>query len=87
MSYIVNVKNSALKALYKLPKDSSQQIAHAINELGQNPRPNGCKKLIGLDNLYRIRVGSYRVVYQIHEKGLLVLVVLIDDRKEVYRKL
>jgi mRNA interferase RelE/StbE len=73
MSFTIQVKKSALKELYKLPKDISQQIAHAINDLGKNPRPNGCKKLKGPDNLYRIRSGDYRVVYQICDKILLVL--------------
>ena len=87
MPYTVQVKNSVVKELYKLPKDTSQQIAYTINELMKNPRPHGCKKLKGPDNLYRIRVGNYRIVYQIHDKVLLVLVVLIGDRKEVYRNL
>jgi mRNA interferase RelE/StbE len=87
MPYSIQFKKSALKVLYKLPKETSQQIAHDINNLAQNPRPNGFKKLKVLENLYRIRAGNYRIVYQIHDKILLVLVVLIGDRKDVYRNL
>lgn len=87
MSFTIQLKKSALKELYKLPINISQQIASAINDLGKKPRPNGCKKLIGPDNLYRIRSGDYRVVYQICDKILLVLVVRIGNRKEVYHNL
>jgi mRNA interferase RelE/StbE len=84
MAYTIQFKKSALKELYNLPKNISQQIAQAINDLAKNPRPNGCKKLKGQDNLYRVRSGTYRVVYQIHDKVLIVLVLAIGDRKEVY---
>jgi len=87
MSYTIQLKKSALKDLYKLPKEVSRQIAQAINDLGQTPRPHGCKKLKGLENLYRIRIGDYRIVYQMNDKILLILVVLIGNRKEVYRNL
>ena len=87
MSYSIQIKKSALKELYKLPKDISRQVAKDINKLATNPRPPGCKKLKGADNLYRIRSGNYRIVYQIFDKVLLVLVVLIGDRKDIYRNL
>jgi mRNA interferase RelE/StbE len=87
MPYVIQFKNSALKVLYKLPKERAHPIAYAIDALGKNPRPQGCKKLKGLDNLYRIRVANYRVVYQIYDKVLIVLVVSIGDRKEIYRNL
>ena len=87
MSYSIQIKKSALKELYKLPKDISRQVAKDINELATNPRPPGCKKLKGADNLYRIRSGNYRIVYQVFDKVLLVLVVLIGDRKDIYRNL
>jgi mRNA interferase RelE/StbE len=87
VSYSIQFKKSALKVLYKLPDDISRQVAKNVNELGTNPRPAGCKKLKGADNLYRIRSGNYRIVYQIYDKVLLVLVVLIGDRKEIYRRI
>jgi mRNA interferase RelE/StbE len=85
MSYIIQFKNSALKELRKLPKEFSKQVAKDIDDLAKNPRPHGHKKLKGNEHLYRIRSGNYRVIYQIQDKVLIVLVVRIGDRKEVYR--
>jgi mRNA interferase RelE/StbE len=87
MSYTIQFKNSALKTLYKLPKDTAYKIALEIDGLSREPRPHGCKKLQGQDNLYRIRIGNYRVVYQVFDRVLVVLVVLVGDRKEIYRRL
>ena len=56
-----------------------------MDALAANPRPKGVKKLSGPDDLYRIRVGDYRIVYQIHDDRLIVLVVRIGHRKDVYR--
>lgn len=86
MPYTIRFKNSALKELRKLPKNFSKQVAIDINGLVNNPRPNGHKKLKGNENLYRIRSGNYRVVYQIQDKVLIVLVVRIGNRKDVYWK-
>jgi mRNA interferase RelE/StbE len=55
--------------------------------LKANPKPDGVKKLAGMDNLYRIRSGDYRIVYTINNKALLIIVVKIGDRKEVYKNL
>jgi mRNA interferase RelE/StbE len=85
MPYIIQFKSSALKELRKLPKEFSEQIARDIDGLAKNPRPHGHKKLKGSENLYRIRSGNYRIVYQIQDRVLTVLVVRIGDRKEVYR--
>ena len=87
MPYAIQFTNSALKQLYKLSKDISYKIARDINELGYHPRPIGYKKLKGEDDLYRIRCGNYRIIYQICDKVLIVLVIRIGDRKEVYRNL
>jgi mRNA interferase RelE/StbE len=56
----------------------------AIDKLPDNPRPSGCRKLKGAD-VYRIRVGDYRVVYEIHDDVLIVLVVRVAHRSEVYK--
>jgi mRNA interferase RelE/StbE len=82
--YSVQIERPALKSLKKLPPDAIKNIKESIEELKQNPRPNGYKKLKGNENLYRIRSGNYRVIYQIQEKVLIVLVVRIGDRKDVY---
>lgn len=57
-----------------------------MESLAVNPRPHGTKKLVGLDQLFRVRVGDYRIVYQIQDDKLVVLVVGIGHRKDVYRR-
>ena len=85
MRYTVTIKSSARRALSKLPNDAAERIARAIDELESNPRPHGVKKLAGHENLWRVRVGDYRIVYTIEDNRLLVLVVKIGNRGDVYR--
>jgi mRNA interferase RelE/StbE len=87
MSYRVELKPSALEALSKLPVADRKRIAKKIDSLAENPRPRGVTKLAGEENLYRIRAGEYRVIYQIQDDRLLVLVVRIGNRGDVYRNL
>ncbi|MCK9305663.1 MAG: type II toxin-antitoxin system RelE/ParE family toxin [Bacteroidales bacterium] len=60
------------------------RIVDAVNKLAFDPRPSSCKKLSGRP-AWRIRVGSYRIIYEIHDDKLLVLVISIGDRKNIYR--
>lgn len=85
MAYAIELKPSAAKELRRLPKEVQRRIAKAIDRLGGDPRPHGCTKLVGLDELYRIRLGDYRVIYQIRDKQLLVLVLSVAHRREAYR--
>lgn len=85
MAYTVELKPSAAKALEALPKPDQRRIAARIDALATDPRPVGAKKLEGEDDLYRIRVGDYRIVYQIQARRLIVLVVHIAHRRDVYR--
>jgi mRNA interferase RelE/StbE len=71
--------------LDKLPTSYYQLIIKHLLELEQNPRPFGCIKLAGAENIYRIRVGVYRVVYKIEEGILTVEVVKVDHRSNVYK--
>jgi mRNA interferase RelE/StbE len=84
MSYQVILPKSAQKELDRLPAKISERILDALEPLKTQPRPPGCKKLHG-ENAWRIRVGDYRVIYEIHDKVLRVLVVTIGHRREVYR--
>jgi mRNA interferase RelE/StbE len=84
MAYQVIFKPRARRELEKLSNAVAERIARAIDALALQPRPPGCKKLENEDNLWRIRVGDYRVVYQIHDDRLIVLVVRIGHRREVY---
>jgi mRNA interferase RelE/StbE len=84
-AYRVEFAPAARRQFEKLPQRVRRQLWDRIVSLGANPRPAGCEKLAGSHALYRIRVGSYRIIYEIAEKRLLVLIVKIGDRKEVYR--
>lgn len=82
--YRILIKKTALKSLDKLPLDIIESINEKILALAKNPRPRGCKKLILIENLYRIRVSSYRIVYTIQDKILTIEIIKISKRDEVY---
>jgi len=83
--YTVEFRPSARRELLKLPRHDQLRLIRAMDALAANPRPKGVKKLTGMDDLYRIRMGDYRIVYQIHDDRLIVLVVRIAHRRDVYR--
>jgi mRNA interferase RelE/StbE len=84
--YKVQFNKRHLKDLEKIPKKNREQIKESILSLASDPRPEGSKKLKGSKlPLYRIRCGDYRVVYTIKDEVLIVLVVDIGHRKEIYR--
>jgi mRNA interferase RelE/StbE len=85
MNYAVELSPAAARQLERLPSAAQRRIVAALFDLETNPRPPGVVKLAGDANLWRIRVGDYRVVYEIHDGRLLVLVVRIGHRKDVYR--
>ena len=85
MRYEVRMLASARRALRKLDKGVQARLTKAIDKLAENPRPHGCSKIKGVKNTYRIRVGDYRVLYEIRDKVLVVLVVEIGHRRGVYR--
>jgi mRNA interferase RelE/StbE len=85
VAYRIDLAASARRQLAKLPQDVQSRAALAIDALADNPRHAGSKKLAGQRNRYRVRVGAYRVVYEIHDAVLLVLVVEVGHRREVYR--
>jgi len=84
MKYTVFVERYAQKQLMKLDKKLIPVIKDAIADLENNPRPYGYKKLKGED-AYRIRVGDYRVIYEIEDDIILVTVVSVGHRKDVYK--
>lgn len=85
--YTVQFKPSAEREFGKLAKQTQGRILAKLGALANDPRPPGVEKLKGDDDLYRVRVGDYRIVYEIHDDVLLVLVVGIGHRGEVYRRL
>jgi mRNA interferase RelE/StbE len=83
--YRVSIKRSAVKEIEAIPqKKERQRIIQRIGQLAKDPRPTGSKKLSGHDR-YRIRQGSYRIVYSIEGNELVVVVVKVGHRKDVYR--
>jgi mRNA interferase RelE/StbE len=83
--YKVIVDKQVLKSLDKIQVIYLSSIKKAVNDLSNNPRPFGCIKLSGFDNLYRIRVGVYRVIYSIEDDILTVEVIKVDHRSNVYK--
>ena len=82
------VKISAAKELASLGnKQDRRRIVQTIAALVQNPRPPDCEKLSGLTDLYRLRIGNFRVVYEIIDLRLLITVIKVGHRKNIYRKL
>ena len=83
--YKVSIKRSAGKEIEAIPqKKERRRIISRIGQLANDPRPTGSKKLSGHDK-YRLRQGSYRIVYSIEDNELVVVVVKVGHRKDVYR--
>ena len=83
-SYSLQIKRSAAKELEAIPLKDRRRIVTRIEGLRTEPRPPGCEKLSG-DDKYRIRQGNYRILYEIQDQALIVTVVRVGDRRDVYR--
>ena len=83
-NYSIEIKKSAAKEIASLPKSDIARIVEKIERLATDPRPDGCKKLSG-DEKYRIRVGRYRILYRIEESLLIIYIVKVGHRRDVYR--
>ncbi len=83
--YTIEIAPAAERAIRKLSAEVKKRIIKALLKLGGEPRPPGVKKLSDVEDLYRVRAGDYRIVYQIRDNELVVLVVGVAHRKEVYR--
>ena len=87
-SYRVKIKNSAQKEIRKLPsKELRDKVVGIINNLYTNLLPDESKKIKGSNNIYRIRQGTYRVIYQIYKSELLIIVIRVRHRRDAYRGL
>ena len=84
MTYALFIERRAQRALVRVAALDRERISAAIRRLAGEPRPHGVKKLSGRD-AWRIRVGDFRVLYEIHDDRLLILVVDIGHRREIYR--
>lgn len=84
MSYAVSILRRAQKELARLPLEAYERVRDAIYLLANDPRPPGCLKLTGREG-WRIRVGDYRVIYEIDDKQQTVTVLHVGHRRDVYR--
>lgn len=87
MTYRLIIQPDAVKAMNKIPEPVRSRLGQRMESLTRHPRPPGAIKLQGPVELYRIRVGGYRVIYQIHDDVLEVVVVRVGSRGDVYRNL
>ncbi len=85
MRYAIEIATSARKSLRALPREAQRRIALAIDALANSPLPTGIKKMKGIDQTYRIRIGDYRVVHEIQSHRLVILVLRVGHRREIYR--
>jgi mRNA interferase RelE/StbE len=83
-SYELSFKRSVAKDLRELPKQDVKRILQRIRALRDDPRPNACEKLSGQER-YRVRQGVYRIVYEIHDHVLVVMIVKVGHRRDVYQ--
>jgi mRNA interferase RelE/StbE len=84
VSYSVQVAPAAVRQLRKLPPEARRRIQAAIELLAETPRPPGAKKLAGSSD-WRVRTGDYRIIYEIQDAQLIVLVVAMGHRRDIYR--
>ncbi|MCK5523208.1 MAG: type II toxin-antitoxin system RelE/ParE family toxin [Thiomargarita sp.] len=84
MAYFIKYRPVALRQLEKLETKIQARLKPKIKRLSENPRPYGHIKLKGFENRYRLRVGDYRVIYEIHDDMLLVLIVKVGPRRDIY---
>lgn len=85
--YKVEWKSSAKKELKRLPRKTIQNIILAVEKLQCDPRPSGCRKIVGTKHTYRHRIGDYRVVYSIESRQLVIEIIRVGHRKDVYKRI
>jgi mRNA interferase RelE/StbE len=85
-SYSLRIKDSAAKELERIePKKVRRQVVKRIQSLATNPRPAGCEKLAGAGDRYRVRQGAYRIVYEVRDDELVVVLVKVGHRSDVHK--
>ncbi len=83
--YDIEISETAEKQLKKLQRGDQRRVARAIVALADEPRPRGSRKLSGYSDVFRVRVGRYRVIYSVSGNRLIVIILKIGHRKDVYR--
>jgi len=85
MGYLIKLKRSVEKEILKLPRDVIKRIVRAIDELENDPYPRDSKKIRGAERTYRLRVGNYRIIYQVDEERKEIIIYHVRHRKSVYK--
>jgi mRNA interferase RelE/StbE len=86
VTYRIEWKRSALREFKKLPQAIQTIVQQAVEKLRNDPRSGGCRKLAGFDSVYRVRIGDYRLVYEVQDKAILVYILRVRLRREAYRE-
>ena len=84
--FLIEWRKSTKKDLRRITAADVSKIIAVVTGLADDPRPHGCMKIQGSDLAYRIRVGDYRIIYEIYERRLIVEIVRVKHRRDVYRK-
>jgi mRNA interferase RelE/StbE len=85
MAYQVEITPAAQRTIKKLSKNVQRKIIETIEKLANEPRPVGVVKLSATENLYRVRTGDYRIIYEIQDKILLIVITKVGHRRDVYK--
>ena len=84
--YEVEISRTAEKQLRKLSRDDQGRVARRMLLLAEDPFPRGARKLTGYDDVYRVRVGRYRILYSVSRGRLVIVILKVGHRKDVYRR-
>jgi mRNA interferase RelE/StbE len=85
-SYSIAWKRSATQELKRLPREIVGRIVKAVEQLSTDPYPSGVRKLIGSEHTYRIRVGDYRVIYDVMASALVIEIIRVGHRRDIYNR-
>ena len=85
-SYKIEWKRSATKELKQLPNDLIEKVLKVVKALSSNPFPTQTKKLVGSEHSFRIRVGDYRIIYNLYSKILIIEIIRIGHRRDIYNR-
>lgn len=86
MPYTIEIEPRAQRQIRALPRDAQRRITDALAQLADEPRPPDTRRLTGHDRAYRLRVGSYRIVYEVEDRIRVVLIIEVGHRREVYNR-
>lgn len=86
MAYTIEIEPRARRQLRALPRDMQRRITDALAQLAEQPRPPEARRLTGYDRTYRLRVGAYRILYEIEDRVRIILIIEVGHRREVYER-